>query len=117
MKTLKLLLCIAMLIPSISFAEGWNWGSWPWTDATNAPGLTTTGGSTSGNPDRTRVAGSAIILKTTGQIDDSTIPVVPEVVGEVPNNTITDVKPVTNPIEPAKVDAPKVDKQFIVTPK
>ena len=66
----KILLCIALLIPSISYAD-WNWALWPWT--ANGPDLVTTGDVQS-RSDRQRVGGSALILKSDGAIDEPSIP-------------------------------------------
>jgi hypothetical protein len=139
MNKLKLLLCMALLVPTVSFAGGW-WPSWLWFGgAATAPGLANSDanpGFNNANPDRRRVAGSALILESDGTINEPSIP----------NNAInkTDVSPPqnaifkgTDPVEPiatsknieesshqntifdGKVDAqpipePKVDNKYIV---
>ena len=72
------------------------------------PDLITTG---SANPDRRRVAGSALILKSEGKIDDASIPAnaINQPDASVPENKIFDGKQVTTDVQQAPLN-----KEYII---
>lgn len=72
------------------------------------PDLITTG---SANPDRRRVAGSALILKAEGKIDEASIPAnaINQPDASVPENKIFDGKQVTTDVQQAPIN-----KEYII---
>lgn len=139
MNKFKLLLCIALLVPTVSFADEW-WPSWLWFGgATTAPGLADADanpGFNKANPDRRRVAGSALILESDGTINEPSIPAdaINKTDVSPPQNAIfkgtEPVEPITTvknigesshqniifdgKIEPQLIPEPKVDNKYIV---
>lgn len=115
MKTTKFLLCAMLIVPSVSFADFWSWtglGGEPLATVVGAPELASEGGTA--NPDRRRVAGSAILLKTEGAVVDGSIPSLAPAPIQDPEkmNKIFDGN-----VQTQSIPEPPVEKQPIVNVK
>ena len=135
----KLILCLALIIPAISSADNGqkyyrvnngvpfvflgNNAVPPFLFGfNNSIGLVTSGAEFA-NPDRRRVAGSALILKSMHEIDDPTIPsnAIVKVTYMPPENTIASLPPEFHSVtldpttEVITIDHPPMEK-YQVTP-